>query len=240
MVIGAYRYYVSRIPVVLDSLNFSIEFGNGLPNSMPSGTSESISFTVTPSEAFALQILNLAPQLINILSPGFIDTNVDYYVAQIGDYSLYKFDIVCSAKYTTERMHFMNKLGGFETKDFNKVSRKNIQIVKQGYGVLPYKIAADGSVNYYNTNGVYNDISPIYSSAYTEQMILNSDWITDTEYEWLADLMVSPLVYLESNGYFIPCDIVERQFDIKKTVNDKLTNITLTISFGDKFNTQSR
>lgn len=240
IVIGAYRYYVSRIPVVLDSTNYAIQFGNGLPNSTPSGTSSNIDFTITPSAAFNMQIINLAPQLINNISPGFIDGSVDYYLVQIGDTSIYKFDIECSGKYETIRLHFLNKLGGFETKDFNKVSRKNIAITKSGYGVLPYKIGSDGSVNYYNNNGVYNDIAPVYFSQYTEQMVVNTDFISDDEYEWLVDLMASPLVYFEQSGYFIPCDITERSFEIRKEVNDRLTNITATVQFGDKFNAQQR
>lgn len=197
-----------------------------------------VTFNVTPTSGLYLQILNVSPAVVNSLSPGFITGSTLYYTVQFGTTSVYKFNIECSGRYETVRLHFLNKLGGFESKNFNKISRKNISIEKQGYSVLPYLIDGAGAVSYYTANKVYNDIAPIYFSSYNEQMVLNSDFISDDEYTWLQELLVSPRVYIEQNGYFIPVDITERTYEVRKQVNDKLTNITITVTTDANYNAQ--
>ncbi|HVX51246.1 MAG TPA: hypothetical protein VHB48_13855, partial [Chitinophagaceae bacterium] len=87
---------------------------------------------------------------------------------------------------------------------------------------------------------VYNETRSTYASQYTEKMTLNTDIITDEEYIWMADLVLSPLVYMETGGYFIPIAITATSYEYKKRINDKLTNLQIDIEFGDHFNTQYR
>lgn len=187
-----------------------------------------------------LQILNVSPGEINILMPGFIDDTVEYYTVQFGDLSLYRFNLVCESRFEVFRLHFLNKFGGFETRDFTKVSRKVLTITKSEFGKLPYTIDSAGNVNYYNSNNVYNEQQSVYASQYTEKITLNSDILTDQEYVWLSELILSPLIYVEQSGYFLPCSIIQSNYTFNKVINDKLTNLTIDINFGDQFNTQYR
>ncbi len=239
IIIGSFRYYISRIPVVLDSNTYVISFGNATPAPPAPVTGTSITVTITPSGANVMQILNLSPGAINNNTPNFIDDGVEYYTVQLGANSVYRYDVICEPRYEKFNIHFLNKYGGFDTKLFSKVSRKVINIAKKGYGKLSYKIDGYGVPQYF-TNNVYNDISPIYTSQYTEQIALNSDFVNDAEYIWLQDLMVSPIVYIEINGYYIPIDIAERSFEVRKTINDKLTNITITAVLGGTYSAQQR
>jgi hypothetical protein len=71
-------------------------------------------------------------------------------------------------------------------------------------------------------------------------MVLNSDLLPDAEYIWLEELILSPLAYIQIDDYFYPIKITDNNYEPKKHVNDDLTNLTLNIEFGDRFNTQYR
>jgi hypothetical protein len=45
---------------------------------------------------------------------------------------------------------------------------------------------------------------------------------TDAEYEWLAELIDSPQVYFELDGYFYPVSIKNNNYEYSKYVNNRL------------------
>lgn len=188
----------------------------------------------------SMQIFNISPDGINASYPPIIDANTAYYTVDLGTSRRLTIDLVCESKYTVHTLHFLNRFGGFESKDFTKVSRKTIDIEKKDFGKLPYTVDGAGLVSYYNDNNVYNETRSVYSSQYKEKMVLNTDALTDEEYIWLADLVLSPMVYLEMDGYFIPVIITGTNYEFKKSINDKITNLTINIEFGDQFNAQYR
>lgn len=151
-----------------------------------------------------------------------------------------QFNIRCECVYEVFTIHFLNKYGGFESKSFDKVSRKTVSIERKDFGKLPYSVDLSGVVSYSNTNKVYNESRSVYSSQYKEKLVLNSDLLTDAEYTWLQELVLSPLVYVEDNGYFFPVVITDNNYEQKKYVNDELTNLVLTVEFGEQLNTQYR
>lgn len=164
----------------------------------------------------------------------------EYFEIAFANNRVLTFDLKCEPKHTVYSLHFLNRLGGFESRDFTKLSRKLLEIEKKDFGKLPYTVNASGVVSYYNSNNVYNETRTVYSSQYKEKMTLNTDVLTDGEYTWLGDLILSPMVYIEMDGYFIPIIISSNNYEFKKSVNDKITNLTLSIEFGDQFNTQYR
>lgn len=198
-----------------------------------------------PSAANVLQIYNVSPGAINAHTPGFINSAIGYYTVEfvtpnISDDSLYRFDIVCEAIHEVFTLHFLNRFGGFESRSFTKVSRKTVAIEKSDFGKLPYIMNSSGQISYHNPNNVYNETRSIYASQYTEKMVLNTDILTDAEYQWLGDLVLSPLVYMEMNGYFIGVTIAETNYEYRKVINDELTNLVVNIEFGDQLNAQYR
>jgi hypothetical protein len=204
------------------------------------------STNIAPSAANTMQLYNVASAAINAASPALIANGVTgYYTVQflnpnITGEPLYRFDLVCEGKHEIFTMHFLNRFGGMESRDFTKVSRKTIDIEKSEFGKLGYTMNSSGVISYKNSNNVYNEIKSVYSSHYKEKMTLNTDILTDDEYDWLGDLIISPMVYIETSGYFIPCAITNNNYEFKKVVNDQLTNLTIEIEFGEKFNAQYR
>lgn len=200
--------------------------------------SGSYSTTVTPSAAFYAQILNLSPAALNTASPGLITAADVWYDVTIED-ATYRFYLVCEPKYEVFDVHFLNRYGSYDSKLFNKVSRKTLNIQKSSFGVLPYTVDSSGIVAY--SNGVvYNESQHTYASQYTEKLTLNSDILTDNEYSWLSDLIVSSQVFVNVDGYLMPCNITDNNYEPKKRVNDQLTNLVINIEFGRTQNAQFR
>lgn len=209
------------------------------------GLAGTLTQAYTPSGSNVLQLYNVSPGAINAHTPGFINNAIEYYTAEfvtpnISDDSLYRFDIVCEAIHEVFTLHFLNRFGGFESRSFTKVSRKSVAVEKSDFGKIPYAMNSSGQVSYYNSNNVYNETRSTYASQYTDKMVLNTDILTDDEYQWLADLVLSPLVYMEMSGYFIGVTIADTNYEYRKVINDELTNLTVNIEFGDQLNTQYR
>lgn len=236
---GANFCFVPYLPTDTDNVTVTIKSYNGA--TLLNTQTQSIG----PSNANTLQQYNVAPGVLNALWPGFITDGVDYYTVEFvtpnaSPDSLYRFNLVCEPKYEVFAIHFMNRFGGFETREFTKVSRKVIDIDKAEYGKLAYTMDASGVISYKNSNNVYNETKAVYASQYKEKMTLNTDILTDQEYTWLGDLMLSPMLYIEMGGYFIPCAIKGDNYEYRKAINDKLTNLTINVEFGEQFNAQYR
>lgn len=197
------------------------------------------STTYTPANALNLLIFNVSPQALNSAHPGTIVAATTYYIVQIGA-STYHFNIICEPIYTPYTVHFLNQAGGFESKIFSKVSHRTIDIARKDYGKLPYTVNTAGIPSYKSSNGVYNEGRSTYSVQYKEKMILNTDLLSDAEYAWLEDLILSPMVYLEDAGYYYPVVITDNNYEPKKVINDDLTNLVINIEFGRQLNAQYR
>lgn len=200
----------------------------------------------TIGELEYIGIINIGVAGINefMTGTGSVTDDTAYYTVSLT--SLFepaqtiRVDLLCEPKYTVYTLHFLNRFGGFESRDFTKVSRKTIDIEKKDFGKLPYSVNASGEVSYYNSNNVYNETRSVYSSQYGEKMVLNTAALTDEEYTWLGDLILSPMVYIEMEGYFIPIVISQNNYEFRKSINDKITNLTLELNFGDQLNAQYR
>jgi hypothetical protein len=84
---------------------------------------------VTPSVAYELQLLNFSPAVINALYPGAVTDYTKYFTVELGGV-VYRFNLNCDCIHDTYTLHFLNKFGGFESKDFTKVSRRMQQLGK--------------------------------------------------------------------------------------------------------------
>jgi hypothetical protein len=202
-------------------------------------------FTPTAASSNEQQLFNAAPAAINAASPGFISDYIDYYTVEfsttnITDDSIYRFNLVCEPKFEVFTIHFLNRFGGFESRDFTKVSRRKIDIEKKDYGSSAYAVSSGGIPQYYNDQKVYLETRSVYAGAWKEKMTLNTDILTDAEYEWLEDLILSPLAYVQIDDYLYPLVMTDNNYEPRKVINDDLTNLTLNIEFGDRFNTQYR
>jgi hypothetical protein len=184
-------------------------------------------------------MFNIALPQMNALAEDMIDSSVSYYNVMIGAQTI-RVNLICEPLYSTYTLHFLNQYGVFETKLFTKVNRKTVAVEKKDFGRLPYQVSSTGAVSYKTANNVFYERSYAYASQFTEKLVLNSDFLTDEEYAWLYELVVSPLVYLQDGANFIPVSITDTNYEVKRTVNDNLTNLTITVDLNRSLNTQYR
>jgi hypothetical protein len=194
--------------------------------------------TITPSGTNTLQLINVSPAAINIDFPGTITAGTSSYTVVIGDLT-YTIRIICEPIYSVYMVHFLNKFGGFETMSFHKVSREMIDVERKEWQQLAYRIDDLGAVTL-SEGGIMNEQRSVFASRYKEKLRISTDLLSDQEYAWLAQLVASPLVYLQDGFTVYPVVITNSNYEKRKYINDKLSNISIDIEFGKMVKTQFR
>ena len=189
------------------------------------------SYNITESE---FVILNVGPQvIIDNTAINQVDFDDCYYYTvyvELTDIATETFtiymDLDCK-RYDTYRLHWLNKLGSFDSFTFSLVSTEAANVQSYGYQRDP---------------GVWDDTSytyPLYAGqainfakTKTETLTLNSDWINQDIQQWLVkSLYDSPLVYLErENGTeFEPVKVSNSNYTLKQRRRDGLIQETVNI-----------
>ena len=192
-----------------------------------------------------LAVLDISPTAINTyLGSSFITSATDYYVVDIeedtaGTVYLATVHIICEARYTTIPIHFLNSLGGYDTMNFTLVNRQSRNAEKKSFEQIDWQYRSTDMYRY-NQYNVFNGGSTQFYTAQTISYKLTSDWLNYLDYTWLRDLIMSPEVYMEQGGYFIPVSITTSNWSEKKRFADKTYNLELDINLGSKEFSQFR
>lgn len=194
--------------------------------------------TITPTEAKTLSIINISPGAINTDFPGAITSSTESYTVIIGGVT-YTIGVICEPIYKKYMVHFLNKFGGFESMSFHKVSRGSVDIERKEWQQLPYRITSAGAQTL-SANQVMHEQRSVFASRFKEKLKISTDLLTDADYEWLVQIVVSPLVYIEDENTIYPVIITNTNYEFRKYINDRLTNLTLDIEFGNMLKTQFR
>ena len=193
--------------------------------------------------------LNLSPASLNAaLASTFIDENTLYYnvVATLNSGSGY-FDVTspnfypyCENKYEVFTLVFMNQYGGYDSYQFSKKSKRTYNSEKKSFDRIPYSINSSTGAMTYFSQGIMNESSIVYDSKFMESMTFNTDIIDELTYEWLAELILSPSVFVVIDSAFIPVVVKETNYEFKKRVNDKVFNLSINVELNQQMNTQYR
>jgi hypothetical protein len=144
---------------------------------------------------------------------------------------LRRFDIVTNCeRYTPVRLHFLNKLGGFDSFTFTKVSKDSSNIERSGY---KKKSGSFSGSSYVYTLSDQEDITS--NVTLKDSLLINSDFLSEEESLWLKELVSSPVVFQEISSGFKPVTITDAKYEPKKKVNEKLFNLQLTIAYKDSY-----
>jgi hypothetical protein len=174
-------------------------------------------FSFGSSKAFGQ--LNIGPLALN--NPTTIITSAcKYYTVTIGT-SVLRVDLECNPKYTSYNLHFMNHLGMFDTAKFALASRLTMEVMRKGFEKRDYTLGAS-SVSYYDSNNKYVSSKVNYLNKKDHSYKLTMDAPTDAEFEWLNELIDSPQIYFEFEGYFYPVSLKATNYEYSKYVNNRL------------------
>jgi len=165
--------------------------------------------------------LNIGPNAINTTyGSALINGTTKYYLVTIGT-SVFRVNLVCNHKYESYNLHFLNHLGVFDTAVFDLASRLTMDVQRKGFEKRDYTYGAT-SVNYFDTNKKYVDSKVNYLNVKDHSYKLTMNAPTDAEYEWLAELIDSPQVYFELDGYYYPVSVKPTSYEYSKYVNNRL------------------
>jgi hypothetical protein len=96
-----------------------------------------------------------------------------------------------------------------------------MDVQRKSYEKRDYTFGAS-SVTYYDANKKYVDSKVNYLNKKDHAYKLTMNAPTDSQFEWLAELIDSPQVYFEMDGYFYPVSIKNTNFEYSKYVNNRL------------------
>lgn len=189
------------------------------------------SLTLTSTE---FNIINVGPQVLidntSLVAADFDDCY--YYTVQVEltDQATESFKIYLDSdckRYETFRLHWLNKLGSFDSFTFGLVSTESATVQSFGYQRDPG--VWDGTSYTYP---LYAGQKIDFAKTKSEQLVLNSDWINQDVQQWLVkSLYDSPLVYLErDNGTaFEPVKVTNSSYTLKNRRRDGLIQETVSI-----------
>lgn len=185
--------------------------------------------------------LNIGSAAINATTAVIITDATKYYDVWLNGQSAYKMRVYtkCNPKYTCVPVHFLNRWGLWDTQRFDLASRLEMKIDRKGYGKRDYEFNGN-SVDYMSSANRYYAGKIDYSNKANWNYKLTTDAMTDAEYEWIADLIQSPQILLEIDGYFYPATIKQNDYEYRKFVNDKLKALEVEFEFNSERYTQLR
>lgn len=156
-----------------------------------------------------------------------IAKSTDVATSETKTYSI----VDANCKYNNYRLHWLNKLGGFDSFNFDLVSKKRTSIQRKSFKKVAGSVALVlGSPNFFYSKDDRGDT--IYDSTYKRNVLITSNWVSDEVATWLEELFTSPEVYYEnSSNELIPVIINNSEYEEKKKANIKLLNYEIDISF---------
>lgn len=126
-----------------------------------------------------------------------------------------KIDRTCTV-YDTVRVVFLNRMGGYDYFTFTQDNKKTVNINRSEYNQV-----LDPEYNFGNRG----DTVLAQDVQYTFQ--LNSNWISEAEYNWLEELITSPEVFYIEGGRLAPIVITDTSYVVKTALRDRIFNLTI-------------
>jgi hypothetical protein len=153
----------------------------------------------------------------------------------------------CAPKYDVINLHFMNNYGLFDTARFGCVSRLSMDAQRKIFEKSDYRFG--NSVDFYNNlyppdssvNRQYYESKINYGSQYQWNYKLTMNFPSDSDYQWLAELVMSPQVWAEividsENKEYYPVSIKATNYEYSKHINNGLRAFEVDIDMNQKRN----
>ena len=150
-----------------------------------------------------------------------------------------RFRQICNPKYRQYNLHFLNRLGGYDTMAFRLVNRRRSEFTRTSYRRNPYQLS-NGEMKNIDSYNKYNETTYNFAIQHYDFYNLTSDWVDDQDYAWLAQLVASSIVYMEVQGAFFPITIRNTNYQYKYQIADGIFNFDLEVEVGKFLNSQFR
>jgi hypothetical protein len=163
-----------------------------------------------------------------------ITSQVAYYLVNMQNTgattltSTIRVDIDCNPNYTPINLYFINAFGMFDTARFDLASRLTMDVERKTFEQRNYTLN-NTTVDYYDANNVYNESKINYGSKSNHSYKLTMNYPSDAEYQWLAELIVSPQIYAEIDGNYYPVTIKSNNYEYSSYTNNRLRALEIDI-----------
>lgn len=140
-------------------------------------------------------------------------------------------------RYDTHRLHWLNKLGGWDSFTFTLVSTDSTKVKTSDYQRERGEWDTTGTMWQYTR---YHGEQMAFNKYATDKTVLNSDWINESVQQWLVrDLYESPKVYLEiAVGQYEPVKVTNEEYTLQQRRVDGLIREVLTLERTYTYNSQ--
>lgn len=165
--------------------------------------------------------------------------SVKFYDVWFNSFEKMRVYVVCNPKYTPINIHFVNAWGMYDSQRFDLVSRLNMSVERKNFEQRDYRFNGS-AVDYKSTSNRYYEGVTNYNNKSSFTYKLTADALTDDEYTWMADLIVSPQILMEIEGYFYPVTLAENNYEFSKNVFNKLKALELTFNMNQTRYSQLR
>ena len=222
------KYFCGINESMFLTMGSSSPFNSELAVRLYDVTDTLISSDLTPSITNGYMLLtNVSPSSI-VTHTSINSSDFDscyYYTVEVffsgANTELFKIyiDNECT-QYTSRRLHWLNKLGGWESYSFIKYSEESSNIKYSKYQRDSGQWSSSNAYEYNRVNG--STFSGTKTA--TDMMKINSDWIKEEKHNWLMpSLIESPLVYLEvEQGVFEPVTVTTKKYKQKQRIKEGL------------------
>lgn len=156
-----------------------------------------------------------------------INSSVKYYLVGFKGYDKVRVNLVCNPKYDVVPIHFVNRWGMWETLRFDLASRLILDTERKSFQGRDYRIGT--GVEYITAANRYHESKVNYLNRADYTYRLTADAMTDADWLWAAQLIYSPQMLMEVDGYFYPVTIKTSNYEVSKHVNNKLRPLEVDV-----------
>ena len=168
-------------------------------------------------------------------SPTTVLNNVKSYSIKMWDPSFpiseavtFNIDRNCS-KYTPVRLHWMNRLGGFDAFNFDLKSEESTDVKRKQYEQQHHTFTGFGWSYDKADRGRTQ-----YDTQLTKKLKVNTNYLTESESTWMESLFTSPEVYQELGNELIAVSIDGRSIKNQTSLNEKLMQYSFNLEYSIK------
>lgn len=178
-------------------------------------------------------ITNIDASLMSASTPTTVLNGAKSYVirmlntslVQVSEAVTFNVDQQCS-KYEPVRIHWLNKLGGIDSLNFNLKSIDKTDVKRESYQQQHHTFTG---FTYDYTKASRGQVD--YDIKMSEKLKVNTDYLTEAESIWMQDLFTSPVLYRELNNELIAMNITGKSIQKKTSLNDKLMQYTFDLNY---------
>lgn len=150
---------------------------------------------------------------------------------QSAEYFVY-LNVGCQ-RYDLTEVHFQNQLGGVDSYVFNKPNRERQNITR----IEASKPLLTMGETYSYTQSSFSRYNA--SVDYSKEFTVMSDWLTDDEFEWLAEMVRSPRLWVKMvidvsgtpTPMLVPILVTDTSYNVWKREFDLLHTLTMTYKY---------